>query len=154
MTTNKAAGLPSYLKNMTSLERGVTRINQWPKDRRLQKLLAMHQAGKMLPLAPFAKDPIEMAKYRASIAMPAPTSQMDVWKKNRASLKTAYVLGAERALTAFGIHGVKAAGAVPRPPTLTPSQSSAAAMPSAVPKPATQPTAPVAAGAGKANLLG
>ncbi len=45
-------------------------------------------------------------------------------------------------------------GAAAYNPSLNPAQSSATAMPSSVPKPATQPTAPVAAGAGKANLLG
>lgn len=74
------------------------------------------------------------------------------------TLKNAYAEGIKKALATFGVHDVKSAGAVqgaaPRVPTLTPSQSSATAMPSAVPKPATQPTAPVAAGAGKANLLG
>ena len=73
-------------------------------------------------------------------------------------LKNAYAEGVKSALAKFRVRDAKIAnmiqGAAGYNPTLNPAQSSATAMPSSVPKSTTPPTAPIAAGANKANVLG
>lgn len=73
------------------------------------------------------------------------------------TLKKAYGDGVRSALNQFHVLDEKIANMVRGAmgsPALNPVQSSATAMPSAMPKPVTPPTAPIAMGAGKANVLG
>ena len=65
------------------------------------------------------------------------------------TLKNAYDEGARKAWATFVLKNATGYN-----PTLNAAQSSATAMPSAVPKPVTPPTAPIASGASKANVLG
>ncbi len=69
------------------------------------------------------------------------------------SLKTAYENGAQAALSRFKVSNLTA-GAAAYNPTLNAGQTSATAMPGILPKSATPPTAPLAAGASKSSILG
>jgi hypothetical protein len=66
------------------------------------------------------------------------------------SLRTAYAQGHAAALAHFGL----TKSAAPTMASLNPAQSAATAMPSPKPTPVKPPTAPIAAGAEKAHILG
>lgn len=74
------------------------------------------------------------------------------------NIRTAYDAGYAAALTRFKLANI-AAGPATHAPSLgggpsNASQSPSVAMPMAIPKPSTPTTAPVAAGASKANVIG
>ena len=85
----KTAGLPSYLKKMTKKEFGVTKITEWPKDRRLQDVLSQHQAGKQLPLVGKAQKgrAAKEVRERSAAGFREGTAEHK-WKNSKNSLKS------------------------------------------------------------------
>lgn len=85
----KTAGLPSYLKKMTKKEFGVTKITEWPKDRRLQDVLSQHQAGKQLPLVGKARkgQAAKEVRERSAAGFREGTAEHK-WKNSKNSLKS------------------------------------------------------------------
>lgn len=86
----KMGSLPSYLKKMTKMRRGILHVEKWPVDRRLQDRITLAQYGAMRAghHSPKTRPQLRWGqREREMMSRIHPGSAADMWRKSRASLR-------------------------------------------------------------------